>query len=403
MSNTTPTHDRQSHPCLARLLRRAGITLLMGFLSLVLSSFALLTAPLEATEHEEMHRQILAGQEAMYQGQFEQALQQFTALTQAHPDDPRGHFFLALTYRWLTRIDPSSKTYQRHFERTIKQAIRVAEALLEDTTRQAEALLYLAAAYGYRGEYYNFLKHSWSKAYDDGVKMQKYLKKAEKLSDDLIDMQLGFGLYNYYAYRYRDKIGWWRFLLSLPKGDREKGIRLLETVRQQGVYARVEAWYFLIEIYKDEKESIAKAIALCEDLHQTYPNQPFFHTLLAGIYHKGHKWQQSVSTARDILAQAPANPYYSDYLIYQAHYLIGEGLFFLGQYDQALEKFDAIIASNPQDPEYLLPWSHLRRGTIYNLTGHPDAAKAEYNLVLEMQDVQNVHELAKGLLKNHKK
>jgi hypothetical protein len=358
---------------------------------------------LEASPENDVHIRILSGLETLYQGEFEQALESFRALARDEPADPRGYFFLALTYRWLTRIEPGSETYQDQFEKNIEESLAVAKSLLAKEENHPDALLYLAAAYGYRAEYYNFLKQKWNKAYDDGVQMREYLEKAEEFADTMIDVQLGYGLYNYYAYYYRKKIGWWRFLLLLPKGDKEKGLQLLETVRQNGVYAKVEAWYFLIDIYKNDAEYSDRAIGLCEELHRTFPSQPFFYTLLAGLYHKNHQWDNSIRVAREILAQAPTNPYYSNYLVYQAKYLIAESSFFQGKYQEALPFFDEIIASQLQRPGYLLPWSHLRRGTIYDLQGEKQKATAEYKRVLEMENVHDVHKMAQGLLKNQQK
>jgi tetratricopeptide (TPR) repeat protein len=355
--------------------------------------------------NDQVHTQILSAQEALYNGNFEDALQLFTSLTQAYPNDPKGYFFVALTYRWLTRIDPESSYYQKQFEQASETAIRIAKSLLDKDDTHVEAILYLAATYGYRAEYYNFLKNRWDKAYDDGIKMREYLGKAEKFSlSDNIDVQLGYGLYNYYAYVYRKKIGWWRFLLSLPKGDKEKGIELLQTVRKKGVYLKVEAWYFLIDIYKKEEgDSMAKAISLCEQLHRTYPSHPYFHIFLAGLYHKHLDWKNSIRTATEILEQSKTNPYYSsDFIVYQAKYLIGESSFYIGKYQEALRQFDEIIGVNPSHPSYLVPWSHLRRGTIYDLTGKKDEAAVEYQLVLKMENVLHVHNLAEGLLKNQK-
>ena len=79
---------------------------------------------------------------------------------------------------------------------------------------------------------------------------------------------------------------------------------------------------------------------------------------------------------RKIVAQSEEHPYYSDYLVFQAKYLIGESSFFLGQYEEALTLFDEIISAEPLYPSYLLPWSHLRRGTIYNLTEQKEKANA---------------------------
>jgi len=356
--------------------------------------------------NDEVHTQLLSGQAALYRGEFDEALRVFTALTQTYPADPKGYFFVALTYRWLTRIDPESSRYQREFERAAEKTMRIAKLLLNKDETHVEATLYLAATYGYRAEYYNFLKNRWDKAYDDGVKMRKYLEKAEELSaSDNVDVQLGYGLYNYYAYVYRKKIGRWRFLFSLPKGDKKKGIELLHSVREKGMYAKVEAWYFLIDIYKKDRDFRDKAVSLCEQLHQTYPSHPFFHIVLAGIYHKNNDWPNSLRTANEILGQAEtnANPYYSDYIIYQAKYLMGESSFFIGKYQEALRQFDEIIASKPPKPPYLLPWSHLRRGNIYDRIGKKNEATVEYKLVLRMENVLKVHDWAKGALKNQQK
>ncbi|MCP4397731.1 MAG: hypothetical protein GY801_10585 [bacterium] len=367
------------------------------------NGFCVVTVAVPISEAEQVHKTILEGMQALYHGKFLEARKVFTGITRQYPDDPRGYFLLTLTYRWLTRIDPDSGTYQNLFEEAAALSIDVCKSLISNNKNHADATFYLAASYGYRAEYYNFLKHSWSKAYDDGVKMREYLEKAEKFPEISRDIELGHALYNYYAYLYRDKIGWWRFLLSLPKGDKQKGIEKLEELRHRGIYTQVEAWYFLIEIYKDEKETKELAISLNQQLHQTYPENPFFHTLLAGVYHKFHDWQNSKRVSLEIVAQAEKFPFYSDYLVLQAQYLIGESSFFLGEYDSALPAFDGIIEAQPDRPRYLLPWSHLRRGTIYNLKKEPERAQKEFKKVLKMKDVHNVHELAEQLLKKLKK
>jgi tetratricopeptide (TPR) repeat protein len=367
------------------------------------NGFCVETVAVPTSDAERLHKSILEGMQALYHGRFLEARKMFTAITQEHPDDPRGYFLLALTYRWLTRIDPESATYQNLFEEAAALSIDMCKSLIANNKNHADATLYLAASYGYRAEYYNFLKHSWKKAYDDGVKMREYLEKASKFPEISLDIDLGYALYNYYAYLYRDKIGWWRFLLSLPKGDKQKGIDTLEELRYRGIYTQVEAWYFLIEIYKDEKETKELAISLNEQLHQAYPENPFFHTLLAGVYHKFHDWRNSKRVGLDIVMQAEKQPFYSDYLVLQAKYLIGESSFFLGDYDEALPIFNEIISQQPEQPRYLLPWSHLRRGTIYNLKKEPERAKEEFRAVLKMKDIHDVHDLARQLLKSLEK
>lgn len=351
----------------------------------------------------QLHAQIRIGQHALYSGKFDEAARIFTSLTTQFPTDPKSYFFLALTHRWLTRIDPDSSTYQHNFERAAEKTITVSKALMEKNDKNREAILYLAAAYGYRAEYYNFLKNRWDRAYDDAVNMREYLEKADNAAVSNSDAQLGYGLYNYYADKYKGKIGWWRFLLSLPKGDKEKGLKLLHDVLENGEYLQVEAWYFLIDIYKNDEGKEQEAIRLCEQLQQTYPDHPFFRVLLAGIYHRTQDWNNSLRIAKEILKQAKTNAYYSPYLVYQATYLSGESSFYLGSYQEALQDFNDIITAHPEDPAYLLPWSHLRRGTIYELLGNNADAAREYQAVLTLDNVLHVHDMAKAMLKNQQK
>lgn len=367
-------------------------------------SLLVLAAPLARGQTpEQIQADILAGQSALYQGRFVEAIQQFTTLTKNFPTDPKGYFFLALTYRWLTRIDPEAEEAQQDFEQAAKQSIAIAQRLVDKDPKNLEALLYLAATYGYRAEYYNFLQNRWDKAYDDGVKMWETLKQAQALDlEGNVDVQLGYGLYYYYADFYRKKIGWWQFLAALPKGDRAKGIALVKMVREQGIYLNVEAWYFLADIYKRDNEFKGQAAPLAASLYQAYPGNPYFHIFLAGIYHATHDWANAIRTAQDILSQAGTAEYYSQYIVYQAKYLIGESEYFLGRYQEALRQFDEIITARPATPAYLLPWSHLRRGAIYDVTGEKEKAAADYHAVLKLDDVLRVHQLAEELLKNQK-
>ena len=380
------------------------LSLIILLLEEAVTGVCLVTVAVPTTDAERIHYNITSGLEAMYQGDFENAIATFSTQIQEYPDDPKAYFFLAITYRWMNRIDPENETYQQQFEDAMAASVKRCQSLLKQDAKNSDATLYLAASYGYRAEYYNFSKFDWSKAYDNGVKMRDYLDKSAKMPNISIDAQLGFALYNYYAYLYRDKIGKWRFLLSLPKGDREKGIAMLEQLREQGIYSKIEAWFFLIEIYKEENRSKDQAIALNKALHEKFPNNPYFHTLLAGTHHKFQEWDHSRRIAQEIITNAQSHtPYYSDYLAYQAKYLLGESAYFLGKYQEALPFFDEIIAKQPGNPAYLIPWSHLRRGAIYNLTGDKEKAKAELQFVLKMKDVHHVHDFAEALLKSQQK
>ena len=363
-----------------------------------------ISAAAQTSATTSLEAQILTGQELLYHGHFDDALTVAATLKSKFPRDTRPAFLQTLIYRWLTRIEPDSAARQQQFEQSVRATIELAQATLKHDRGNVNAVLVLAASYGYRAEYYQFQRERWNKAYDDAVRMQEYLERAKELeTSGNIDVQLGLGLYNYYAYVYRKKIGWWKFLVSLPKGDKKKGIAQITTVREHGTHLRVEAWYFLTEIYKRDDDYGDQAIPEAKALHLAYPEQPYFHIFLAGLYHARQDWHNSLQTAQAVLKQADTSPYYSRYITAQATYLVGESSFYLGQYDDALSAFNAIITAQPSNPPYLLPWAYLRRGTIYSLNDRKADAVAEYQHVLKLDDTLNVHELARGFLKNMQK
>ena len=58
------------------------------------------------------------------------------------------------------------------------------------------------------------------------------------------------------------------------------GIKQLENVANNAFYSRMEARYFLIQIYASENQS-AKSLILARQMHTLYPNNSFFHRYVA--------------------------------------------------------------------------------------------------------------------------
>ena len=93
-------------------------------------------------------------------------------------------------------------------------------------------------------------RESWLKAADDGREALPLVTRAGKLDPKKVDVQLGYGIYNYYAAVLPEKYTMLKaVMLFFPSGDKEKGIKQLEYVSRDGQYAKYEAHYFLMGIY----------------------------------------------------------------------------------------------------------------------------------------------------------
>ncbi len=217
---------------------------------------------------------------AMYNFEFEKADLEYRWFQSKYPDHPIGPFLIGLNAWW--KIVPNTKVtkYDEDMEANMDRAIDLAENLLDMDANNKEAAFFASAAYAFKGRLYAE-REKWTKATWAGKNALKYLDKTRGNEDLSPEMAIGDGLYNYYSKwipeNYPSLKG---ILLFFRKGNKEKGMKQLELVANNAFYTRVEARYFLVQVYASEGEHL-KAYTMSKYMHQTYPNNPFFHRFLA--------------------------------------------------------------------------------------------------------------------------
>lgn len=97
-------------------------------------------------------------------------------------------------------------------------------------------------------------------------------------------------------------------LAMFPSGNKQKGIKLLEEVARNAFYTRTEALYFLLHVYSSYekgKRPLAREVAIM--LHQTYPNNPYFHRMYAKEMFLSNNIALTRKTSELILARLKNN------------------------------------------------------------------------------------------------
>ena len=87
------------------------------------------------------------------------------------------------------------------FQARVKETIRVATRWLKSDPKDVDVMMIIGAAYGVSSRM-RLQRRRWIRAYFDGRKAVKYIRRAIRTDPDLHDARLGTGMYDYYSDTY---------------------------------------------------------------------------------------------------------------------------------------------------------------------------------------------------------
>lgn len=192
----------------------------------------------------------------LHQGRFDAA----EARIAGFPDDTLAakaekSFLQAFATYWRVLYDPYDNRLRSRFEKQLLEAIRQGESYMERSPGDARASLFLGSAHLLRAQLRAAEKKVFPAAYE-AKKSRKMLLRSLQASDSGPDSCFGLGTYEYYADQLPAVVKGLRFLLFIPGGDRELGLRRLERAADEGSLFRFEARVVLLTIYSGDKEHL---------------------------------------------------------------------------------------------------------------------------------------------------
>ncbi|RKY94710.1 MAG: hypothetical protein DRQ13_07935 [Ignavibacteriae bacterium] len=347
---------------------------------------------------------VVTGIEQIYSIEFEKAEKTFLSLISDYPKHPAGRFFLAMIDWWKIRLNSGNEEYDDIFYQKLEGVINFCEELLDENPENVDALFFLGGSIGFRGRL-RIMRESWFKAADDGREALPIVEEAALLDPDNLDVQLGFGIYNYYAEVIPDEYPIVKpLMLFFPSGDKKLGIKQLKSTAENGLYAKHEARYFLMTLFYNFEKDWKSAEHYSEMLTRSFPNNPVFERWRGRIAIKGGDWITADSIFKNVLVKAKKNlTGYNTYRVKrEAAYYVGYQYKNSAQLDSAFVYFNKCIDNSkkiPSDEESgFLINSTLYIGTIKEMYGKYREAKKYYKAVLEMREFGNSHSLAESYL-----
>jgi hypothetical protein len=295
---------------------------------------------------------------------------------------------------WQIQLDPDSLSLDARFAARADAVIEAVGAWTMREPARAEAWFYLGGAYGARAQW-RVLRGERLAAARDGRQIKEALERALTLDPMLHDAHFGIGLYRYYAGVAPTLARMLRWLLALPGGNREEGLRDMLRARRSGALVRDEADYQLHLVYLWYEKQPEEALTLVRGLARRFAHHPHFLSQAATIegvhlsdFAAAHaSWSALLTAARRAqVAAAPAAEM-------QARVGLAGALDQLYETDVALDHLGEVIDARPASPFGIYALALLRRAQALDRLGHRTDAVAAYRAAQDARPARDPHDI----------
>jgi hypothetical protein len=316
---------------------------------LIAAVFVVAGVPTSAERLTEAPR-LAAIYDSILGAEFERAAAQ---LAEACPPAPAEACatLAAVALWWQININPETLQLDQRFNDAAKTAITATEAWTRREPDRGESWFYLAGSHAPVVQW-RILRGERLAAAREGSRIKSALERALKLDPDLADAYFGIGLYHYYAGIAPAYARVLRWLLVLPGGNREEGLREMTTARERGELLVGEADFQLSQLLLWYEHRVDQAASLLESLDRRYPANPLFTERLADLeYAYRHDARASADRWRVLLERAHLGEVYSSSICaVRARLGLAAMQIELGAIDDAIVQLQIVADADPIAP-----------------------------------------------------
>ncbi|WP_375579844.1 tetratricopeptide repeat protein [Marivirga tractuosa] len=319
---------------------------------------------------------------AIYNAEHDKVEKDFRWLRYRFPNHPLPYFLYGLNEWWKILPEPSHYPDNEKMIAYLDTAQFYAEAIKERDEENLEATFFLAAIHGFKGRFYAE-NQSWTKAAFEARNALNYMEESKGNKNLSPEFLFGDALYNYYVEWVPEHYPILKPVLSFfEDGDKKLGVEQLTKVAQNAFYTRTEAQYFLMRIWALDEGELRKGLQLSEYLHETYPQNAYFHRFYARLLYTAGRIQDSERECLEIFQNLDsAKTGYGGTSGRYAGFFLGQIYERQAKLDEAKKYYErAMISSESVGEEeagyYLYSIYHL--GIIAEKQDEPELAKEYY-------------------------
>lgn len=338
------------------------------------------------------------GFDHFYNLEFDEALADFGQAIAQSPASPdlRNHLAQTLVFREMFRdgaleselvsgdnsflrrpkLNPSPET-ERRFLSEVATAMELSQARLKKNPNDTGALYALGISYGLRANYYWVVKKSWHESLSDATAARRQHNRITELEPGNVDARLVQGLHDYIVGSLPVGYRMLGFLAGI-RGDKAKGIRIIQDVARNGRLNPIDAQIFLCALYRRENQP-QLAVPLIEDLIRRFPRNFLLRLELSQMYSLAGNGTQALAALDELTRLKSGHAPGFDRLPWEKIYFQrGTIQFWYRDPVHALENFQKVTAASQELDLNTGALAYLRMGQIYDLTNRRAAAMEAY-------------------------
>ncbi len=319
---------------------------------------------------QKIDTKVLSGLDAIYNFDWVRGNKIFSDLIEDYPYNPAGYHYSSIVPLWYF-LGSFDDTYLDTFYLYSDKALDLAKKMESRDSLTAELAYLLGCIYSNRS-----IASARSGSYVNAVwaseRMKYYCLKALELNDKLIDANIGLGLYNLAVSQIPSSLQWAIQLVGI-NADRETGIDLLQQVVKKGKLSRIDAMFYLSQIYTRIVIQPEDALKILNELTARYPKNLLFQMSLGWVEIDNGNIKAAERRFLSILKSDEENfPLLKSLSTYQ----LANIYMYKGINDSAIAYYKRYLESNLKNDYVGI--SNYNLGLLYEIGGERDSAVIYY-------------------------
>jgi tetratricopeptide (TPR) repeat protein len=335
-------------------------------------------APLTAEAARQLEDQAF---QHFYSLEYEQAIALFKKLRDEEPNNPnwqnhvatasfyselhlagalQGELFAASNKFFRTKKVQPDPALEKEFWQANQSAIRICEQRLKQDRKDEDALYACGVAYAARAGHQGLIERSKLETLTNARKANIYHSELARLNPRCYDAYLVSGLYDYVMGSLPTSLKLF-LLFGGFSGDKERGIRSVESAAESGDHAKQDARILLVIMYRREKRYPDARRTLLQ-LAQEFPRNYIFPLELASVSRSEGEEKQAIREYEQVLEDIRrGKPGFAEAPAARIHFELGELDWKAGDLESAKAHLELVPKSRGSTPEFELQSAEMLR------------------------------------------
>lgn len=328
---------------------------------ILLFSFVLFLFIPRANSQQLFDRQIQVGLDKIYNFNWVEGKKIFNAIIKKDPQNPKGYHYKSVIYLWYY-LGNFNEAYLDTFNYLSNKALDLANDIIK--AKPSAEISYLIGAVYYNKSIAEASSGNYLQALWMSNQMKKNLDEAVQIKPDLYDAYLGLGLYNFALSQIPSSLQWAANLVGIS-ADKEAGLSYVKKTVQKGKLAKVDAEFYLSQIYSRVIVNHPAARELLDELVQRYPKNLLFNFSLAWVNYELNDLNAAEKKLKPVIASKDS---LYPFVVSNSAYLMGNIFYSRNMYDSAITYYKLFLNKAVNNDYQGI--ANLKIGLCYELDGN---------------------------------